>query len=166
MDTLSGKPTPQHCRDSKAAAGAYSALDRWSNWGYTILGLSDKSAIVKGKSFGDAVEELRYALYCFPTLEAIYFDPGFSLEIYRLDAASYSEIGVEESHSFLTGAIASISRQYRIADPAKIWVASDLAKDEEAASGLGVNFLSADIWRVQTDGINMSQQPLIFFESF
>jgi|GEM_PF-3720570 len=166
--TLSGERRPLHCRDIQAVDGAYSALDNWAKWGYTILGLSDQSVIAKqNKPFGIVIEELAYTIYCFPPLEAIYLDPGYATEGgYRLDAANYCQIDrAKTSNSFLSSVLLSACSRYGVTS-GNVWVASDSIEDEEVSSSHGVNFIAGDVWRVCLDASLINPQPLISFEYY
>lgn len=168
IETCSGSPKPLHCRDVKALPYAYDALARWSAWGYTILGLSDQSAIAKdGKDFGVAIEELSYTVYCFPTLEAIYFDIGVAVGgICRADGISHSCVDAVVSRSLLGNVLPSIFSRYE-AQSSNVLVTSDLIDDENVASSHGTNFLAGDVWRVCLDATLTSDcQPLTSYEAF
>jgi hypothetical protein len=160
-ETLSGQPAPLHCRDIKAVDGAYSALERWSKWGYTILGLGDQTAIVKqGKPLESGLQELTYTLYCFPLLDAIYFDAGFVGQLNRLDRSKkcYQIDRATQSDSLLSSALLSALYHYD-ATSGDTWVVSDSIKDEEVSSSHGVNFLAGDIWRICLD-ISTVNEPI------
>lgn len=163
VTTLSGSLKPLHCRDIQALPGAYDALACWSKWGYTILGLSDQSAVTAdGKSFGLTLEELSYTIYCFPSLEAIYFDIGaVAGGICRLDSVNCCCID-QTSDSFLANVLASVFRAYSV-DPTDTWVASDLPEDENIASSHGVNAMAGDVWRVCLDTPPTDCQPLVVY---
>lgn len=160
-ETLSGAPQPLHCRDIKARSGAYDALARWSKWGYTVLGLSDQSAIAnEAKDIATVVEELSYTVYCFPALEAIYFDIGVSLGgICRTDGINYSCVDAVVSRSLLGNVLPSIFCRYSV-QASDVLVASDLIDDENVASNYGASFFSGDVWRVCLDA------PLASLEIF
>jgi hypothetical protein len=160
-ETLSGQPAPLHCRDIKAVDGAYSALERWSKWGYTILGLSDQTALTKqGKTLDIALQELSYVLYSFPVLDAIYYDAGFVDQLNRLDKSkkSYQINRATRSDSLLSDALLSALYHYD-ATYGDAWVVSDSIKDEEVSSSHGVNFLAGDIWRICLD-ISTVNEPI------
>lgn len=152
-ETLSGQSTPLHCQDIKAVEGAHAALERWSKWGYTILGLSDQTAIAKqGKPSESGLQELAYILYNFPVLDAIYFDTGFIGQLNRLDRSKkcYQINCAAHSNSLLSNALLSALYHYDVT-PGDTWVVSDSIQDEEVSSSHGVNLLVGDVWRVYLD---------------
>lgn len=154
-ETLSGQSTPLHCRDIKAVEGAHEAINRWSKWGYTILGLSDQTAIAKqGKSPDLALQELTYVLtyvlYNFPILDAIYYS-DFLGQFNRLDRVKKPyRINVTRFDSLMSAAISSVLYHYS-ALPKNAWVVSDFPEDEEISSGHGANYMTGDIFRVCLD---------------
>jgi len=151
-ETLSGQPAPLHCRDIKAVEGAHAALERWSKWGYTILGLSDQTAIAKqGKPSDLALQEFTYVLYNFPVLDAIYFDTGFIGQLNRLDRSKKCyQINCATHSNSLSAALLSALYHYD-ATSGDTWVVSDLIQDEEISSSHGANYITGDIWRVCLD---------------
>lgn len=148
-ETLSGQPVPLHCRDIKAVEGAHEAINRWSKWGYTILGLSDQTAIAKqGKSPDLALQELTYVLYNFPILDAIYYDAGFLGQFNRLDRVKKPyQINATRFNSLMSAAISSVLYHYS-ALPKNAWVVSDLPEDEEISSSHGANYMTGDVFCV------------------
>jgi hypothetical protein len=151
-ETLSGQTVPLHCRDIKAVDGAHVALDRWSKWGYTVLGLSDQTAIAKqGKSPDLVLQELTYILYNFPVVDAIYYDAGFVDQFNRLDKVKKTyQINATRFNSLLSAALSSALCHYSALSK-NAWVVSDLPKDEEVSSSYGANYMTGDIWRVCLD---------------
>ena len=158
-ETLSGQENPLHCRDIKAADGAYSALERWSKWGYTILGLSDQTAIAKqGKPSESGLQELTYVLYCFPSLDAIYFDTGFLGQLFRIDRLkkSYQINTATRPSPLLSGALSSALYHYSALSK-NAWVVSNLSEDEEIPSSYGANYMTGDIWRACLDASTINE---------
>lgn len=150
-ETLSGQPVPLHCRDIKAVEGAHEAINRWSKWGCTILGLSDQTAIAKqGKPPDLALQELTYVLYNFPILDAIYYS-DFLGQFNRLDRVKKPyRINVTRFDSLMSAAISSVLYHYS-ALPKNAWVVSDFPEDEEISSSHGANYMTGDIFRVCLD---------------
>ena len=148
-ETLSGQSISLHCRDIKAVEGAHEAINRWSKWGYTILGLSDQTAIAKqGKPPDLALRELTYVLYNFPMLDAIYYDAGFLGQFNRFDRVKkHYKINATRFNSLMSAVISSALYHYS-ALPKNAWVVSDLPEDEEISSSHGANCMTGDIFRV------------------
>ena len=151
-ETLSGQPVPTHCRDIKAVDGAYAALERWSKWGYTVLGLSDQTAITKQSKPPDlALQELTYILYNFPVLNAVYYDAGFLGQFSLLNRVKKPyQINATRFNSLTSAALSSALYHYS-ALPENAWVVSDLPEDEEIPSSYGANYMTGDIWRICLD---------------
>jgi hypothetical protein len=156
-ETLSGQPTPLHCRDIKAVDGAYEALERWSKWGYTILVLSDQTMIAKqGKSLDLALQELNYILYNFSVVDAIYYDAGFIDQFNRLDRVKKTHQINATFNSLLSAALSSALYHYSALSK-NAWVVSNLSEDEEIPSSYGANYMTGDIWRACLDASTINE---------
>jgi hypothetical protein len=157
-ETLSSQPAPLHCRNIEAVDGTHAALERWSKWGYTVLGLSDQTAIAKqGKPLDDALQELTYILYNFPVLDAIYYDAGFLGQFNRLDRVKkLYQINATRFSSLTSAALSSALYHYS-ALPENAWVVSDLPEDEEISSNHGANYMAGNIWRVCLDASTINE---------
>lgn len=151
---LSEEPIPQHARDLKAIPGAIAALERWKNWGYQIWIFSDRQ--IEPIPYWNIDALMRYALYCFPLAEAVFWGSGPpENEIFRTSASGCVEPRSDRSTPL------AVAIERATCTTRTVWAIGCAPQDEETATSTGINYLAGDIWLAVLDLEDLNSPELI-----
>lgn len=172
----------------KPLPGAPEAIEYLAKIGFKVIGVTNEGGCARinpatnktWKSVFDVIKEQENTLELFPQMESVYFCPTFDRISYcyqvkrgRFDAMLLPAIFKDQlmgemscrkpGHGMLV-----LSTEGEEVDWSNSWMAGDKDKDQLCATGAGVNFIWADIFRSRFGGAACEEPsyPTIMIQKF